>query len=628
MTDETTAPSHDAAALTQALVAEAPYGMLVVDDAGSCVLANAAVCAILGRADHEVVGRGVDELLDLERQGHSWDRLRAAGRAEAQIDLPRSSGPAVACELIVRADVVGGRHLLTLRSLAERRRVEARHRILFDRSPLPMMIYDRGTLAVLAVNEAAVRQYGYTAEEFRRLTVRDIRPADDLDAFLSAIHDHPEAGWRQLSREGIWRHRRKDGTTFHAEIWRHFFEYEGHDATLVLALDVTERVGAEEALRRSEEQLRHALRMEAIGRLAGGVAHDFNNLLTVIIGYAEFLRRGAERPDVVRRNADEIRRAADRASALTRQLLAFSRKQILQPKVLDLNEIVDDMTKMLDRLIGEDIHLRLRLGEHLPRVKADPGQIEQVIANLTVNARDAMPDGGTLTIETSAVDYREESSQTPPGRYVTLVISDTGLGMDRVTLERIFEPFYTTKELGKGTGLGLSTVYGIVKQSGGFIWVYSEPGLGTTFKIYLPAVETPPDAQDAEGPVALDAARGTETILIAEDEDGVRALARSALSDLGYTVLEARNGEEAYLIGCEYGGRIDLLLADVVMPAMSGKQLADRLAGPRPEMKVLYISGYTEDAIVHHGVLDEGVEFLEKPFTVDALARRIRQVLG
>jgi PAS domain S-box-containing protein len=406
----------------------------------------------------------------------------------------------------------------------------------------------------------------------------------------------------------------------------------GHGGVQVLgvATDITERKRAEGALKDSEEQLRQSQKLEAIGQLAGGVAHDFNNLLTVITGYSDLLLRRHGHDDSLRSKITEIRKAGDRAAALTRQLLAFSRKQTLQPKVLEVNALVTDIGKMLRRLIGEDIEVVMTLRPEVDRINADPGQIEQVLMNLVVNARDAMPQGGKLIIETSHVEFDEAFIQTHltlrPGRYVMMAVSDTGSGMDAETQKHIFDPFFTTKEVGKGTGLGLSTVYGIVKQSGGSIWVYSEVGKGTTFKIYLPRYEDDGEVKTSTTE-AKELVRGKEIVLLVEDEPMVRALTRENLEECGYKVLEASNGEEALSICDQHDGTIDLMLTDVVMPLMSGREVAERITKKCPGVKVLYMSGYTDDAIVHHGVLDAGTAFLEKPFTLDGLARKVRSVL-
>ncbi|MDD2901346.1 MAG: PAS domain S-box protein [Syntrophales bacterium] len=378
-----------------------------------------------------------------------------------------------------------------------------------------------------------------------------------------------------------------------------------------------------------ESQYRQAQKMEAVGRLAGGVAHDFNNLLTAITGYGEITLMELRRDDPLRLNVEEILRAADSATSLTQQLLAFSRKQILQPRGVNLNETLTDMQGMLQRLIGEDIELILGLEPELGTVTADPNQIEQIVMNLAVNARDVMPQGGKIILETGNVfldeAYTQRHLEVSPGPYVMLAVSDNGLGMDEETQNHIFEPFFTTKELGKGTGLGLATVYGIVKQSGGHIWVYSEPGHGTTFKFYLPRADAAVEAVKAEKLAELP--YGEETILVVEDEDALRALICRALKKFGYKTLEARHGGEALLI-CEEGpDPIHLMLVDVVLPQMSGPKIAARMAHLQPEMKVLFMSGYTEDAMVHHGLLDQSVPFLQKPFKPVTMVRKVREVL-
>jgi CheY-like chemotaxis protein len=371
--------------------------------------------------------------------------------------------------------------------------------------------------------------------------------------------------------------------------------------------------------------------MEAVGRLAGGVAHDFNNLLTIISGYGGLLLEHPGTIEPLRGYVNEIKNASGRAASLTRQLLAFSRQQVLAPRVLGLNAVVANIENMLKRLIGEDIDLVTILGESLWPVKADPGQLEQVLLNLAVNARDAMPNGGVLTIETANVEMDSTSAQSHipllPGPYVLLAFNDTGIGMDAETQARIFDPFFTTKEKGKGTGLGLATVYGIVKQSGGYIWVYSEVGKGTTFKIYLPRTE---DEVDESGPgqSGFKAQQGTETLLLVEDEEAVRALVRNILKQKGYRVLEASRGDEALELAEQYWGPIDLLVTDVVMPQMSGRELARRLADLHPQIKVLYISGYADNAVWYQGGLNSGGAFLQKPFSPEALAHKVREALG
>ncbi len=510
--------------------------------------------------------------------------------------------------------------LLRRRQEQELRASEARHRSLIESAVYGMY---RSSLdgKFLDVNPALVKMLGYSsAEELMAVDMaRDIYL--DSDQRAAVIHAYRESGYLE-SCELRWK--RKDGKPITVRLSGNAFKNE-HGETLgfeMIAEDVSER-------RALEEQLRQSQKMEAVGRLAGGIAHDFNNLLTVIKGYSELMLDELDSADPLRSEVDEVKKAADRAATLTRQLLAFSRQQVLAPKVLELNSVVGNMDKLLRRLLGEDIDLFTVLDPGLARVKADPGQVEQVIMNLAVNARDAMPNGGKLTIETTNVDlddnYARDHVSVKRGSYVMIAVTDTGTGMTEKVKSRIFEPFFTTKEVGKGTGLGLSTVYGIIKQSGGYIWVYSELGIGSTFKVYLPAVDSPADLPCSSS--HQPARRGSETVLLVEDEDGVRALMRQVLHKHGYNVLESRHGGEALLMCERHHGKIDLLLTDVVLEQMSGRELAERLLKVRPEMKVLYVSGYADDAIVHHGVLNAGVAFLQKPFTTEALARKIRYVL-
>ena len=399
---------------------------------------------------------------------------------------------------------------------------------------------------------------------------------------------------------------------------------------LIACEDITELKRAEEEKAVLHEQLRQSQKVEAIGRLAGGIAHDFNNLLTVIKGYSQLSSFELKEGDPLRVNIDEIQNAAERAASLTRQLLAFSRRQVMEMKVLDLNTLLRDLEKMLRRVIGEDIEMVIQLAEDLGRVRADVGQIEQVIMNLAVNAKDAMPSGGKLTIETANVELDESYARSHVdvrhGHYVMFSVSDTGVGMTPEVRERIFEPFFTTKEMGKGTGLGLSTTYGIVKQSEGHIWVYSVQGKGTTFKIYLPRVNEPLEEIRKEV-LKEELPRGNETILIVEDEEDVRKLAGKILEKQGYRILETFNGDDA-LVACERRkSPIHLMLADIIMPGMSGSELAKLLKPLYPEIKILYMSGYTDNAVVRHGVLEKGVNYIQKPFTMEGLARKVREVL-
>ena len=475
--------------------------------------------------------------------------------------------------------------------------------------------------AVRYASPSVLPLLGYGAEELVGQHILDLVHPDDVGPALRVFAEGVATG--QGGRLLGLQVRHKDGTYRSLEaVGRYLLDDPVVRGVVINARDVTER-------RSLERQLLQAQKMEAVGRLAGGIAHDFNNVLTAIFGYADLLTEEFPAGSPARQDLEEIRKAATRASALTRQLLAFSRQQVLAPVVLSVNDLVADVDKMLRLLVGEDVELRLILARDAGNVRADSGQLQQVIMNLVVNARDAMPTGGTLVIETADAELTEQYAELHqaviPGRYVMLAVSDTGVGMDAQTKARIFEPFFTTKEKGKGTGLGLSTVYGIVKQSGGYVWVYSELGHGTTIKLYLPRVDAPAEPQAPPRETAT--LTGTETILLAEDDDILRPLTKGLLAKLGYTVLDAESAEQALAVAGARQGPIHLLVADVVMPGASGRELARRLAQSRPETRVLYVSGYTDDAIVHHGMLEPGLKFLQKPFTPAALARKVREVL-
>jgi PAS domain S-box-containing protein len=615
-------------------------------------------------------------------------------------------------------------------------------RLLFTNNPQPMWVYDLKTLQFLEVNEAAIAHYGYSRDEFLRMRISDIRPADDVARLAEDVANAP-AG---LQSSGEWKHILRDGRIIDVEVVSHTLEFADRPARLVAVHDITERKRTEEALRQAEQKYRHifeeaivgifqstpqgrftsanasmarmlgydspedliasitdiqqqlyvdaarrdefkrlleeqgerkglqlevyrkdrsrmwlsmnvravreagmvvryegtfediserklleeqfrqAQKMEAVGRLAGGVAHDFNNALGVITGYSDLLQMRLPPDDQLRKYAQEIAKAGHRAASLTRQLLAFSRKQVIQPVVLDLNAVVNDMGKMLQRLIGEDINIKFSRSGDLASIKADPGQVEQVLMNLAVNARDAMPQGGKVFIETANAEldhsYTRQHAYVKPGRYVSLSFSDTGCGMDKETQAHIFEPFFTTKEAGKGTGLGLSTVYGIVKQNGGYVWVYSEPGKGTTFKIYFPRSDEAQKAADAaETSPAMSS--GSETVLLVEDEEPLRQLARTCLETGGYTVLCAPDAKSAIEVARLHPDAIHLLLTDVIMPGLSGHDLAKIMSALRPDIKILYMSGYTNDLIAQYGVLDSETLLLEKPFTLYSLLNKV-----
>jgi two-component system, cell cycle sensor histidine kinase and response regulator CckA len=464
---------------------------------------------------------------------------------------------------------------------------------------------------------------GYSLEELAKTSSFEQIHPDDRKKVQEAAEEARHSG---QGRRVEYRIRHRDGHWLTVESTASAVRDRRQNVQklVIVNRDITER-------KQLEEQLYLSQKLEAIGRLSGGVAHDFNNLLGVIIGYSEALQQHIAQDDPFREAVDEIQNAGKRAASLTQQLLAFSRKQVLEPKVLDLKTVVVEVEKMLRRLIGEDIDLTIILPRKLGMIRADRGQIEQVLMNLAVNARDAMPRGGRLTIEAADAElgtaHVNRFRYVTPGRYVMLKVSDTGCGMDATLQAHIFEPFFTTKEKGKGTGLGLATVYGVIKQSGGYIWVDSEPGKGATFRVYLPEVQEPADTIPEEKiPVKL--ACGTRTILLVEDEPSLRKLARTILREAGYTVLEASDAIQAMEIAKETSSAIDLLLTDVVMPGMSGRALADELSPLRPEMRVLYMSGYTDGAIADHGVLESGISVLHKPFTRDELMRRVEEVLA
>jgi two-component system, cell cycle sensor histidine kinase and response regulator CckA len=517
---------------------------------------------------------------------------------------------------------VGGQIALAIdrkRAEAKLRESEARLRVLVEQLPAVLWTVDKKLQFTSAVG-AGLARLGLKPNEIVGKSLLEYFETSDRTFLPIAAH------MRAVSGEPV---------TFHVE-WKggsyacHVEPLRGASGeifgAICMSLDVTDR-------KNLEEQLRQAQKMEAVGRLAGGIAHDFNNLLMVIQGYADLLADRFPAGDPVRRNVEQIQMAGQRAASLTRQLLAFSRKQMLAPTIISVHTVVADMEKILRRLIGEDIHLETSSVPDLWPVKADRSQIEQVIMNLAVNARDAMPNGGSLTIETANVELDSAFSRhavvMAPGQYVMLAVTDNGMGMDANTQAHLFEPFFTTKEKGKGTGLGLATVYGIVKQSGGYIWVYSEPGRGTTFKIYLPRIEQQKRVklfEDSGQSKALP--RGSETVLLVEDEDGVRQLARDYLQTNGYSVIEAPDGHTAVELAAMHQGPIHVLMTDVVMPGISGGELAQRIAKMRPDIKVLYMSGYTDQSVVHHGILESDAVLLQKPFTMATLASKLREILA
>ncbi|MGQ0762141.1 MAG: PAS domain S-box protein [Acidobacteriota bacterium] len=627
----------------RAIVETSPNPIFVKNGEGRFTLINKALELAYGRSSDEILGKKEADLngyhAEIQTFIHDDEEVIRTRQPkfipEEELTNPKTGETRLFQTIKVPLTLPGNGtvHVLGVATdITERKRTEEalretekRYRLLFDSNPLPMWVYDRETLGFLAVNAAAVAHYGYSRDEFLSMTIKDIRSAEDVQALIDKISN--ENGFNSA---GTWNHRKKDGSVIEVEIISHPLLFGGKNAKLVLANDVTERKRAEKALQETEEHLRQAQKLEGVGHLAGGIAHDFNNLLTVINGFCALAMRGLQTEDPLLANLTEIKKAGDRATSLTRQLLAFSRRQVLQPKVLNLDDLVKDMEKMLQRIIGEHIDLRAVLEPTLGNVSADPGQIEQIILNLVVNARDSMPEGGKLTIETDNVyldeEYVNNHIGAQVGPHVMLAVTDTGHGMDQITMSRIFEPFFTTKELGKGTGLGLSTVYGIIKQSGGNIWLYSEVGRGTTFKIYLPRVDNVAD-EYKRTIQETKLAEGTETILLVEDEEMLRKLAGQTLKGYGYQILEASTGDEAIAIARQYEGEIQLLLTDVIMPGMNGRELSSRMLETRPKLRVLFMSGYTDDAIVHQGVLEESANFIQKPFPPDSLAQKVRDVL-
>jgi two-component system cell cycle sensor histidine kinase/response regulator CckA len=476
------------------------------------------------------------------------------------------------------------------------------------------------------VSEQACRSLGYSREELMQLSIWDI----DVEFTQEMWGPH----WKKVRERGGARlerlHRRKDGTVFPVEISSKNIAFENQVYHMAYVRDISDRVNANKERETLEAQLIQSQKMESIGRLAGGVAHDFNNMLSVILGYSELIKTKLAPDDPIMRDFEQIQRAAKRAQDITQQLLAFSRKQVFEPKILNINELIRCFENNLSRLIGEDIELKVFPSRDIENIEFDPTQIEQILMNLAINARDAMPAGGNLTFETANVSldeaYCREHVGFIPGNFVQISVSDNGNGMDTETISHIFEPFFTTKEIGKGTGLGLATVYGIVKQGGGFINVYSEPGRGTTFKIYIPVstgdIESLNIDED-QGPVL-----GSEAVFLVEDDEMVRKMVEVSLRKLGYTVLSAAGPEEALAIFPKEKNTVDLLITDVVMPKMNGKVLYKRLKSVRPDLKVLYMSGYTANVIVDHGVLNKGVQFISKPFSIIELSNKVRNALG
>jgi PAS domain S-box-containing protein len=599
----------------------------------SPITANAEALLLYGYTRDEFVRLKVSDL-PVAGQDTAKARLQAWGDAPTAgvSRYRRKDGSQFVAEYHTRALRYAGQpaRIAVIKDVSDRYEAEQSRALLaaIVQTANDAIISKRPDGTITSWNDAAVRLFGFAPDEAIGKPITIIVPPERLAEEKNLI-DRVMAGERVDHFETV--RRRKDGGEVSVSISvAPILDASGAViGASKTARDLTAQRKAAEALRHTEEQLRHAQKMEAVGRLAGGVAHDFNNILSVILSYSELLLGDLEPNNPTAADIGEIGKAARRAADLTRQLLAFSRQQIIEPKVIDLNELVAGMDQMLKRLLGEDIDLAFSPSSTAGRIRADAGNIQQVLMNLAVNARDAMPTGGQLTIETRNVDldadYARAHLGSLPGPHVMLAVSDTGIGMDQATQARIFEPFFTTKEAGKGTGLGLSTVFGIVQQCGGSVWVYSEPTRGTTFKVYLPRVDAEVDVALPSHPAG--SLRGWETILLVEDQEQVRTVADGILKRNGYRVIAAQNPSEALRFCERYPGPIALLLTDVVMPQMSGPELAVRISTTRPEIKVLCMSGYTDDSIIRHGVLDGGMAFLQKPFTPDSLSRKVREVL-
>lgn len=628
---------RDSEARSRAILETTVDAIITIDDQGAINLFNPAAERLFGYRADEVAGRNVSLLMPSpyqEEHDQYLHRYLTTGERRIigigrEVVGKRKDGTTFPMELAVSELRLGERRMFTgiVRDITERTEAEAalrdseeRFRATFEQAAVGIAhIAPDGRW--LRVNQRLCDILGYSLEELLRRTFQELTYPDDLEADQKYTHQILAAEIPSYTTEK--RYFRRDGSLVWINLTVSIVREPSGEPKYFIAViqDIGDR-------KRAEEQLGHAQKLDSIGRLAGGIAHDFNNLLTAIFGFTELAVERAANDEEVCGYLKNTLHAAERARDLTRQLLAFARRQMIEPQIVDLNVLTLQLDRMLRRIIGEDLELVILPQVPLWQVRVDPSQVEQVIVNLIINARDAMPDGGKVTIETYNAyldeEYAREYAEVVPGEYVMMAVSDTGQGMTEEVKRHIFEPFFTTKGPGKGTGLGLATCYGIVKQSGGHMWFYSEPGKGSTFKVYLPRAQ-------GEASVAHDElkslAGGLETVLVVEDEPLVRAFATQSLRERGYTVLEASNGVDALRVAEEYSGNIHLLLTDVVMPQMGGKALAERLSQMRPALKVLYTSGYTDNAIVHHGTLDAGVSFLQKPYTSSSLARRVREVL-
>lgn len=628
----------------RSLIQNASDAFAILDPAGRIMYLSPASSRVVGFSPEELEQRGFFNRVHPDDQDHATltfgEILSNPGVLyETLLRIRHKDGEwrwlQVSCTNLLRdpavLGIIANFHDVTVTKEAEEalRVSERNSRLLFESSPLPMWVFDQETLRFLAVNDAAISHYGYSRDEFLTMKITDIRPNEAVDRLLDEVTRVSDDD-RGVHHSGEWVHRLKDGRDIDVDIVSHSLDFAGQPASLVVAQDISERKRVEAEKDNLESQLRQSQKLEAVGQLAGGVAHDFNNLLAIILNYGHFVREDLPEDSSAHEDVGQILNAADKAARLVKQLLAFSRREILKPEVFDLNDVVSDIHKMLTRTTKENINIVVDLGEDLWATKADRGQIEQVLLNLAVNADAAMPNGGALQIRTvnRAItnETARQKAELQPGNYVCLSVSDDGTGMSEEVAARAFEPFFTTKGIGEGTGLGLSTVYGIVKQSGGYIYLYSEEGRGTTFNIYLPATNAVPDPEQPSV-VDLSPQNGTETILVVEDEEGVRSIAERILKRAGYTVMTAPNPAVALEL-MNHATRIDLLLTDVIMPGMSGRDLARKLQSSRPQLRTIFMSGYTDEIIARQGVLDDGVTFLQKPFGAEELLPLVRQALN
>jgi two-component system cell cycle sensor histidine kinase/response regulator CckA len=616
----------------QAIVHSSPMAIIALDLAGNVTMWNREAEEIYGWTEEEVLGKPLPYIpVEQQQEFLSMWNQAAQGVEFHQVECrrQRKDGSPIDTSVSVRplreADgrIVGVMSVIA--DVTEQKREEeeilfqkTRFQSLFENSPVGIVILDAQD-RIIGINHAFELIFGYSIDEIQGRVINDVIVPPELLPEAEQLSKNTQTGMT-VDKESI--RIRKDGGRVHVHVFGVPFTSQGKQLGIFgMYADVSKS-------RSLEDQLRQAQKMEAVGRLAGGIAHDFNNLLTSILGYGQLTLGQLDEKDPLRNHVQEIIKAGERATLLTNQLLAFSRKQVLQPVILNLNSIVADMDKMLRRLIGEDIELITHLDPHIGTVRADPGQMKQVLLNLAVNSRDAMPQGGKLIIETTSVDldeaYVKQHAGMTAGPHIMLAVTDTGCGMDHETLSHMFEPFFTTKKEGKGTGLGLSTVYGIVKQSNGCIWAYSEPGKGSCLKIYLPRVET----EATEITLSQESApKGTGTILVVEDEDGVRNMIHSTLQMNGYKLLEAASGMEGLELSRKHKGKIDLLLTDVVMPQMNGTQLAEQLSASRPEMRIIFMSGYTEDGVIQLEEMEANMNFLQKPFSLNRLLSKVQEVL-